>query len=120
MWLSEIRFLRLFCFELFGTLHSLHSSTFNFLSLNSCTFNFLFLNSSTFKFLFLHSCNLIFSPLLSCNFHLAILFSIALFRFWIVILCLIMFLLFAFSHMFISVLGVLTLILFTLLLILKV
>ena len=96
MWLSELRFFRLFCFESIDTLHSLHSSTFNFLSLNS----------STFKFLSLHSCNLIFSPLFSLQFS----FSHFIFHSFVSLLdCyffgLIVFLHFALSHMFISVLG---------------
>ena len=106
MWLSELRFLRLFFFEFIGTLHSLHSSTFNFLSLNSSTFKFLQFNFQplfSLQFSFGHFIFHNFVSLLDCYF-----------------LCLIVFLSLALSHMFISVLGVLTLILFTLILILKV
>ena len=117
----RLRFLSLFCFELIGTLHSLQSSTLNFLSLNSSTFNFLSLNSSTFNFLSLHSCNLIFSPLFSLHFSFDhFIFHNFVSLLGLLFLYLIVFLPFALSHMFISVLGVLTLILFTLLLILKV
>ena len=121
MWLSELWFLSLFCFELISTLHSLHSSTFNYLSLNSSTFNFLSLNSSTFRFLSLRSCNLIFSPLFSLQFPFGHFifhsFDSLLDCYLCVLLCSC---LFALSNMFIGVLGVLTLIVLTLLLILKV